>query len=389
MEYDPYDYEIDKNPYPIYAYLRENQPLYFNEKLDFYALPRFQDVIEAITDWENYSSTGGATLEPIPSGPMMIVQDPPQHSILRGVVRERFTPRAIARFEPTIRAIVCERLDPWVGQTSFDVVADFSALFPMDVISSLLGIPKEDRDTIRKASNASLSRKPGEPMPPPESIAAAMRSRELLGQYISERRSAPRDDLMSKVVHAEVQDIDGSMRKLTQEELLGFFGLLSAAGNETLTKFFGNAINVLASQDDARVEITNNVDCIPDAVEEILRYDPPTHYVVRLAMNDIEIHGGVIPRGKKVALLLGSACRDEREFEDPDRMHIQRKIERQLALGFGRHQCLGAALVRLEGRIALEEFHRRFPHYEVIREGIGWVHSSNVRGFSNLPVRVK
>ncbi len=389
MEYDPYDYVIDKNPYPIYAYLREHKPLYFNEKLGFYALPRFQDVIEAITDWENYSSIGGATLEPIPFGPMMIVQDPPQHAILRGVVRERFTPRAIARFEPTIRAIVCERLDQLVGRASFDVVADFSALFPMDVISSLLGIPKEDRDMIRKASNASLSRKPGESMPPPESIAAAMRSRELFGQYIAERRSAPRDDLMSKVVHAEVQDIDGSLRKLTQEELLGFFGLLSAAGNETLTKFFGNAINVLASQEDARVEITSNAGCIPNAVEEILRYDPPTHYVVRLAMNDIDIHDGVIPRGKKVALMLGSACRDEREFDGPERMDIHRKIERQLALGFGRHQCLGAALVRLEGRIALEEFHKRFPHYAVIQEGMGWVHSSNVRGFSNLQVRVR
>jgi len=391
MEFNPYDYETDKNPYPIYDYLREHKPLYYNEEFDFYALFRFDDIFAAYKDSASYSNTGGATLEDIPFGPMMIMQDPPEHMMTRGIVREYFSPRAIEALEPVIRKIVCEHLDILVGRDEVDAVAEFSSLFPMDVISSILGIPKEDRDEIRKASNKGLFRNPGESMPPPESIEAIMKTREMYMAYLEERRINPQDDLMTVLVNAEVEDpASGIQRGLNDEELLGFCGLLAAAGNETLTKFFGNAINVLAKPEyaSARQEIISNKDCIPNAIEEILRYDPPAQYNVRLSMRDIEVAGGVIPKGKKVALMIGSANRDPSQFDQPNKMDIHRDIKRQLSLGFGRHQCLGAALVRMEGKIALEEWHKRFPNYEVLEDKVAWVHSSNVRGFSNLPVRI-
>ncbi len=391
MEYDPYDYETDKNPYPVYEHFRKNEPLYHNQKFDFYALFRFEDVLSAFMDSKRYSSTGGVTLEDLPFGPMMIVQDPPEHIRTRGLVRGYFSKQTITAMEPAIREIVCRHLDQLVGQSEVDAVGSFSSLFPMDVISSILGIPEEDRDEIRIASNNSLSRKPGDPMPPPESIQAALTTRALYAGYLEDRRKNPRDDLMTALVNARLDDPGtGTPRPLTQEELLGFCGLIAAAGSETLTKFFGNAINALAKPENeaARSEIISDEECIPNAFEEILRYDPPTHYTVRTSTTDIEVAGGVIPKGKKVALMIGSACRDPSEFDEPAKLDIHRDVSRQLALGFGLHLCLGSALVRMEGKIALEEWHRRFPRYEVQEDRVEWVHSSNVRGFSSLPVRL-
>jgi len=391
MEYNPYDYETDKNPYPIYEHFRKNEPLYYNREFDFYALFRFKDVLKALMDSKKYSSTGGVTLEDLPFGPMMIVQDPPEHMRTRAVSRDHFSKPAIAAMEPVIREIVCQHLDQLVGLDEVDAVGAFSSLFPMDVISSILGIPKEDRDEIRIASNNSLSRKPGDPMPPPESIEAALKTRVLYAGYLEDRRKNPRDDLMTTLVNARIEDPNaGGQRPLTDEELLGFCGLIAAAGSETLTKFFGNAINVLAKPENtaAREEIISDKECIPNAFEEILRYDPPTHYTVRTSMTDIEVAGGMIPKGKKVAMMIGSACRDADEFDEPEKLDIHRDVSRQLALGFGLHLCLGSALVRMEGKIALEEWHKRFPKYEVLEDRVEWVHSSNVRGFSNLPVRI-
>ncbi len=391
MEYDPYDYETDKDPYPVYEYFRENEPLYYNEKFDFYALFRFRDVLAALMDADKYSSTGGVTLEDLPFGPMMIVQDAPDHMMTRGVVREYFSKPAIAAIEPVIREIVCEHLDELVGHDEVDAVGRFSSLFPMDVISSILGIPKEDRDEIRIASNNSLSRRPGEAMPPPESIKSALRSREMYAGYLADRRKNPKDDLMTVMISAEVDDVSaGSKRHFSEEELLGFCGLIAAAGSETLTKFFGNSLNALAKPENtaAREEIIADKECLPNAFEELLRYDPPTHYTVRTSTTDIEVAGGVIPKGKKVAMMIGSASRDPDEFDEPSKLDIHRNVSRQLALGFGRHLCLGSALVRMEGRIALEEWHKRFPSYEVLEDKVEWVHSSNVRGFSSLPVRI-
>jgi len=398
MEYNPFSLQIQLDPYPTYRYLRDEVPLYYNElkghkSLDgkpirFWALSRFQDVWDATLDWQRFSSSAGPALEMPILVPMMIAMDPPEHNRNRGIISKAFTPKAIEKLEPMIREIITGYLDKLRQQEAFDVVKDFSAKFPMDVISAMMGIPKEDRDMIRENSNQQLARTPGEAMPPPAAIEAGAKNWAYFQQRIEERRKQPRDDMMSQLVHAKAKDADGVERGLSNEELLGFFGLLTAAGNETVTKFFGNGIYHLSRYPQARKDIASDAKVIPNTVEEILRFDPPSQYQGRIAMCDIEIYGKVIPKGDRVILVTGAACRDEREYPNPDVLDIHRKINRQLALGFGYHLCLGASLARLEGKIALEEFFKRFPNYEADENNLGYVHSSNVRGFTHVPLRI-
>jgi cytochrome P450 len=389
MLYNPFSYEIHVDPYPTYRELREHAPVYHNPEIGFWALTRFEDVWNATLDWQTFSSSAGPSIEmqgvPIP---MMIAMDPPAHSVNRGLVSKAFTPRRIAELEPRIREIVTGHLERLVGRERFDAVADFSAYFPMDVISTLLGIPQEDRDQVREWSNAQLHRIPGQVMPPPEALRAGLNSRAYFERLTGERRRKPQDDLLSALIAAELEDEERRVRRLSQEELLGFCALLSSAGNETLTKFFGNAIYHLARHPEQRTELARDPGLIPDAVEEILRLDPPSQYQGRITMRDVELRGRTIPARSRVILVTGAACRDEREFQNPDALDIHRKIERQLALGYGRHLCLGASLARLEARIALQEWHRRFPVYRVHEDELGYVHSSNVRGFTSVPVSV-
>jgi cytochrome P450 len=386
--YDPFSRDIHINPYPTYKILRDEHPLYHNPDIGFWALTRHQDVWDATLDWQRFSSSAGPALEVEISVPMMIAMDPPEHNRNRGIISKAFTPRAIEKLEPQIRQIINGYLDQLQEQNHFDVVEDFSAKFPMDVISTMLGIPQEDRDQIRQWSNIALSRKPGQKEPPEEAIMAGANNWFYFQKYLEQRRKNPQDDMMTVIAHAKGKDDDGIERGLTDNEILGFIALLVAAGNETLTKFFGNAIYHLARYPDARREIRNNKAIIPNAVEEILRFDPPSQYQGRIAMCDIEIYGQVIPKGDRVILVTGAACRDEREYPNPDTLDIHRKINRQLALGFGYHLCLGASLARLEGRIALEEFFKLFPDYQVDEQNVKHVHSSNVRGFSSVPIQV-
>jgi len=401
MEYNPFSLQIHVDPYPTYKYLRDHAPLYHNtlklnngQSIKFWALTRFQDVWDATLDWQRFSSSAGPALEIPIMVPMMIAMDPPEHNRNRGIISKAFTPRAIEKLEPQIREIICGYLDELQTHEQFDVVKDFSAKFPMDVISSMLGIPKEDRDWVRENSNQQLTRTPGDPMPPMAAIEAGAKNWNYFGKQIEQLRKQPpsqntQENMMSQLVHAKAKDADGVERGLSNDELLGFLGLLTAAGNETLTKFFGNGIYHLARYPEARKELANNSQVIPNAVEEILRFDPPSQYQGRIAMCDIEMHGQVIPKGDRVILVTGAACRDEREYPNADVLDIHRKINRQLALGFGYHLCLGASLARLEGKIALEEFFKRFPNYEIDENNLGYVHSSNVRGFTSVPIRIQ
>ena len=384
--YDPFSLDIHINPYPTYKTLRDEYPLYHNPDIGFWALSRFQDVWDATLDWQRFSSSAGPALEIAVSVPMMIAMDPPEHNRNRGIISKAFTPRAIEKLEPIIRQIINTYLDKLQEQDRFDVVEDFSARFPMDVISTMLGIPEADRDQIRRWSNIALSRKPGQKEPPPEAIEAGANNWFYFQKYLAERRAHPRDDMMTTIAHAKGKDDTGVERGLSDAEILGFIALLAAAGNETVTKFFGNAVYHLARYPEARHKIINNPAAIPNAVEEVLRYDPPSQYQGRIAMCDIELYGKTIPKGDRVILITGAACRDEREYKHPDVLDIDRKISRQLAFGFGYHLCLGASLARLEGKIAFEEFFKRFPNYEVDEKNVGYVHSSNVKGFTSVPI---
>jgi cytochrome P450 len=386
--YDPYSYEIDEDPYPAYRWMRDHAPLYHNEQLDFYALTRFSDNLAAFIDKDAYTSTWATSLEfmsePHPDSGLMIWMDPPAHNRYRGLVSKAFTPRRIAELEPRIRAIATGYLDALVGRERFDVVKEFTARLPMDVISSLLGIPESDRRFVQEGSNAMLHRDPGSPLPTPEAIASTQEVLAYFDEQIAERRARPRDDMMTLLTQVEWQDEDGSIARLSDADIRSFLTLLATAGNETVTKLLATAYYELWRNPDQRKLVADDPALARNAVEELLRYDPPSQYQGRVTTRDVALHGEIVPKHSRVLLINGATGRDERKFPDPDRFDVRREIDVHLGLGYGRHVCLGASLARLESRIAIEELLRRFPVYEVPADGIERMHSSNVRGLSGL-----
>lgn len=390
--YDPYDYAIDEDPHPVWARMREEAPLYRNEALDFYALSRFEDVLAASLDHETFSSAHGTVLElmtdePNPS-PMMIFKDPPQHTQLRKLVSRAFSPRRIGELEPRIRAIAAGYLDAQVGSGGFDYLEDFGARLPVMVISSMLGVPEEDREDIRRWTDALLHREEGE-----QDLGVAKHeevTRALWGyfaDYVADRRKHPRDDMMTDLLEAEIALDDGSKRRLSDVEVLAFIGLLSGAGNETVARLLGWAGTLLARFPEERRVLVDEPGRIPGAVEELLRYEAPSPVQARRVQREVELHGQRVPQGSRMLLLTGSAGRDEREYPQADCFDVRRRIERHVSLGFGVHFCLGASLARMEGRVALEETLARFPEWEVLWDATERVHTSTVRGYARVPIR--
>jgi cytochrome P450 len=388
-EYDPFSYELDQDPYPTYRWLRDHAPAYRNERLDFWAFTRFQDNYDAFVDPTTYSSVHGTSLEfmdtPKPDTGLMIWMDPPRHTRYRKLVSKAFTPAKIGELEPMIRRIACEYLDALVGRPRFDVVKEFTARLPMDVISTLLGIPEADRLMVQQRSNLMLHREPGDPMPTREAIDASLALMGYVTELIADRRRRPKQDLMSRLVEVELEDEHGRSR-LDDDDIRAFFSLLATAGNETVTKLLATAFHELWRNPDQRRILVADPPVIPNAVEETLRFDPPSQYQGRVTTREVRIHGRTIPRSAKVLLINGASGRDERKFPDPDRYDVRREIDFHLGFGYGRHVCLGAFLARMESKIALEEFLARFPDYEVPPNGVERMHSSNVRGFSGLAI---
>jgi len=387
LEYDPYSYELDVDPYPVYHWMQEEAPAYYNERLDFWALTRFQDCLDAFMDWETWSSADGTVLELMGTGlagTLMIFMDPPRQTRYRNLVNRGFTLRRIGALEPEIRRIAASYLDRLEGREAFDVVKEFTARFPMDVISALLGIPEADRDAVRGWSNALLHREPGNPMPPKQALDAQVELMRFFSGELEDRRRRPRDDLMSELAEAEIDGEEGLPGRLSDTEIRAFFNLLVTAGNETVTKLLGAAFYWLHQNPDQRQLLVSEPRWIPNAVEETLRYDPPSQYQGRTLTRDVSLHGCNLPKGARVLLINGASGRDRRKFPDPDRYDVRRSIDLHLGFGYGRHFCLGASLARLESKIALEEFLSRFPEYGISEDGIEWMHSSNVRGFSGL-----
>ncbi len=389
LVYDPYDYQIDEDPHPIWKRMRDEAPLYYNPKYDFYALSRFQDVLDASLDPQTFISGRGTVIELIDQpmeNPPMIFMDPPQHTAFRKLVSRRFTLAQIGRLEPRIRELCAGYLDPFVGAGSFDYVADFGAKLPVMVINSLLGVPEEDQEQVRIWTDLSLYRAPGETGLSQEAAAAMGDIRDYWHGLIGERRARRRDDVMSELIDVELKERDGTPRKLTDDELFAFYLLISSAGNETVARFLGSVGTVLAEFPEQRENLVSNPQKIPNAVEEVLRYEAPSPIQARWCTRDVEFHGQTLPARSKVGLLTASANRDEREFPDADCFDVDRKIDRHVGLGFGIHFCLGASLARLEGRVAIEETLRRFPLWDVDRDGLERVHTSTVRGYKNVPI---
>ena len=392
-ELDPYAYAFHEDPYPTYRWLRDHAPAHHNERLGFYALSRWRDVLDASLDPTTYSSARGTLVQDIDPAlleamPMMIFMDPPRQTRLRKLVGKVFTPRAMAALEPAIRALAVRLIEPLVEAGRCEFVSAFAGVLPIETISTLLGVPAADRQMVREWTDASLTRDPDSPALPRAALEAHAHMRAYFSELVAERRRRPGDDLVSGLLGAEIERDDGGGRtRLSDGEIIGFTGLLSGAGNETVTKLLGNAMVLLARHPEAREALARAPRRIPGAVEEALRYWPPSQYQGRSLTRDVELHGEKLPRGARVLLLTGSACRDEREFPDADRFDIAREIPLQLAFGHGVHKCLGAALARLESRVSLEEWLARVPRWEVDDAGLERVHMTSVMGFAKVPLR--
>ena len=388
VSYDPYDVLINADPYPVYRRLREEAPLYYNEPYDFFAVSRYEDVERGLVDRETFISGRGAIIELIRAGIEMppgvvIFEDPPVHTVHRSLLSRVFTPKKMNALEPKIRELCAASLDPLVGTGRFDFVADLGAPMPMRVIGMLLGIPEQDQNAIRRQVDASLRTEAGKPM---EVSQEEFVTGAAFADYIEWRAEHPSDDLMTEMLHAEFEDETGTMRRLTREEILTYVTVVAGAGNETTTRLIGWAGRVLADHPDQRRELVDDPSLIPNAIEELLRYEPPAPHVARYVAREVECYGEKVPEGSVMLFLIGSANRDDRRHPDGDRFDIHRVVGQHLTFGFGAHFCLGAALARLEGRVALEEVLKRFPEWEVDDDAAKLSPTSTVRGWETLPV---
>jgi cytochrome P450 len=389
MEYDPTSWGIQEDPYPVYRWLRDEAPVYHNAKMGFWALSRFQDVWDATLDWRSFTSTHGPTLEEVASPfPVMISMDPPQHTRVRGLVAKAFTPRRVAEMEEVVRCLTRERLEGLEPGMQIDLFEQLASSMPMDVISSMLGVPAAQRDRVRHLTNQMMHREPGELDVSERTHRIGAELYTMFHELIAERRRKLEDDLLSALIEAKLEGEDGKPTSLDDKELLGFCLLLGSAGHETTARLICNSAVTLARHPDQRRELAAAPDLLPNAVEEFLRYDPPSQVQGRWSTRAVELHGVTIPKDVRVLLLTGAAQRDPREYEDPDRFDIHRTVEKQLSFGYGQHLCLGKSLARQECRIAFEEILARFPDYEVDEDNLAWAHNNNVRGYAKVPMRL-
>ena len=388
LSYDPYDVEVNADPYPVFRRLREEAPLYYNEEYDFFAVSRYEDVERGLKDRETYISGRGAILELIradlemPPG-VFIFEDPPVHTVHRGLLSRVFTPKKMNALEPRVREFCAASLDPLVGTGRFDFVADLGAQMPMRVIGMLLGIPEQDQEAIRDHVDASLRTEAGKPMK--SSVDDAL-SGAIFADYIDWRAEHPSDDLMTELLNAEFVDETGSTRRLTREEILTYVTVIAGAGNETTTRLIGWAGKVLAEHPDQRRALADDLALVPNAIEELLRFEPPAPHVARYVARDVQHYDRIVPEGSVMLFLVGSANRDDRRYGNGDTFDIYRDVGQHLTFGFGTHFCLGAALARLEGRVALEEVLKRFPEWDVDWSAAKLSPTSTVRGWETLPV---
>ncbi len=390
VRFDPYDVELIADPYPMFARLRDQAPLYYNAEYDFYALSRYADVNKGIVDHGTYSSGRGVIMElikanlEIPRG-MLIFEDPPIHDVHRKLLARMFTPRKIAALEPLIRDFCAQALDPLVGSGRFNFVTDLGAIMPMKVIGMLLGIPEDDQEMVRDRANAQLRTEAGKPMEHKHGLSVGQQ----FEAYIDWRAEHPSDDIMTELLNVEFVDETGTTRRLTREEILVYLNVVAGAGNETTTRLIGWAGKVLAEHPEARRELVDNPALIPQAIEELLRFEPPAPHMARYVTRDVSMYDQTVPEGSVMLMLIGAACRDERQFgPDAGEFNIHRTARPHLTFSVGAHFCLGSALARLEGRVALEEILKRFPEWDLDLPNSKLSPTSTVRGWETLPTVV-
>jgi len=391
LYYDPWDVAIDIDPYPTYRRLRDESPLYYNERHDFWGLSRYEDVDAALRDPQRLSSAKGDILEVVKADPVMppgvfINEDPPLHTIHRALVGRMFMPKKMRALEDKVRAFCVACLDPLVGGDRFDFVQDLGAELPMRTIGMLVGIPDADQPSVRAQAHAVLRNKPGEPLPVKKDHYF---DGDMFTDYVRWRTNNPSDDLVTELLAVQFEDENGTTRNLRTDELLIFLAVIAGAGVETTGRLFGWMGKVLAEHPDQRQELVEDPSLISGAIEELLRYEPPGPHVARfVAHAAVEFQDQTLPAGSALLLMLASANRDERHFDDPDSFNIHRKPAGHLTFGRGAHFCLGAPLARLEGRIALEEVLKRFPKWEIDMTAARRSRTSTVRGWDTMPAVV-
>ncbi|MGI9603456.1 MAG: cytochrome P450, partial [Acidimicrobiales bacterium] len=385
LYYDPFDTDVDVRAHDVWRRLRDEAPVYRNDEHDFWALTRYDDVLTGLLDVDTYLSRYGTTLDlmgpeefPVP---MFIFRDPPEHTLLRKLVSRAFTPRKIGYLEQRIEEICAELLDPLDGAAEFDYVDRFAALLPPTVILALLGFPQGLERELRDSMDATLAVDEGiatgtsrDVIDSSGNLGSAVYA--MVPELCDERRADPQDDLLTVLATHERELSDGSSRLLNPAEINAYIALIAGAGAETVARLLGWAAVLLATHPDQRAVLRDNEAMIPNAVEEILRYEAPSPVQGRRLAHEVEVHGQVLPAGANVLLVNGSGNRDERHWDDPDRFDVQRTIDRHLSFGYGAHFCIGAALARLEGRIALEQTLRRLGDWQVDEAEIDWVHTS-------------
>jgi len=386
--FNPFAYEIHEDPYPTYARLRAEAPLYRNDEIGFWALSRHADVLAGFKDWARLSNAQGISLEvgELNEDTLAVLSflgmDPPQHDRMRALVSKAFTPRRVAELEPGIRRLATRNIERFQEKGRCDFVAEFAGKLPMDVVSQMLGVPEQDRDELRAWADLVLHREEGVATVPPEGIEASGKLLVYFTELLADRRKRPGEDLVSGLLAAE---LDGA--RLSDRDLIAFLYLMIIAGNEITTKLLANALYWLDRNPEQREKVMGDPAMVPRWVEETLRYDNSTQLMARTATRDFQMYGQAVHDGEKVLLLIGSANRDETVFPHADSFDVQRDTSAHLSFGKGTHFCLGASLARLEARVSLEEVQRRLPDYAVEEEGLVRVHSSNVRGFAALPIR--
>nr|WP_090280170.1 cytochrome P450 [Mycolicibacterium komanii]CRL76287.1 cytochrome P450 190A3 Cyp190A3 [Mycolicibacterium komanii] len=395
LVFDPFSQEFFDDPYETYRWMRSEAPVYYSERYDFYALTRHADVAGAFKDPTTYSSAYGVDLSmvraggPPPDVRLLQFMDPPEHRHMRSVLNKLFTPRAIQAQRPRITAIIDKYLDAIDGD-EFDIVREFTAPFPVEVITTWLGVPEDHVQHARLWTDASMRREPGQIETGEAGKRAVAESVAYYYDCVQQHRANPRDDLFTLLIDAEITRDDGTTSHLTDNEIVGFAQQLGGAGAETVTKLLASAVYLFARHPEQWAKLIEDPGKIPAAVEELLRYDNPVQYDVRRSMRDVTLHGVTIPAGKPVFLMLASANRDPEAWTDPDAFDIDRNRTQaqNLGLGYGIHSCLGAALARTESAIALEKLLAFMPRYEVDYRRCARVHMTNVIGWKNVPVRV-
>jgi cytochrome P450 len=386
--FDPYDVDINADPYPAYERLREDAPIYYNERYDFWALSRHDDVQKALVNWQTFSNTRSDILDIIKAGVelppgVILFEDPPLHTMHRGLMSRVFTPRRMAALEDQVRQFCISCLDPLVGSDGFDIVAELGSMMPMRVIGMLLGIPEQDQVAVRNKTDATLRTEPGKPMAVKEDSVA---NGDMFADYVEWRAKHPSDDLMTQLLNAEFEDEHGERRTLTRQEVLTYTAVIAGAGNETTGRLIGWLAKVLAEHPEQRRAVVDDRSLLPNVIDETLRFEPTGHATARIVVEDVEYHSTAVPAGSPILLLMASANRDPRRYENPDSYNIFRDDVQHLTFGYGVHFCLGANLARLEGRVALDELLNRWPVWDIDYARIALAPTTTVRGWERMPL---